>query len=770
MDRTTPLIPIPLLILLIVTTLAILFVTSRQTVRHRVTWLFPEACVLAALSLLHLLFFWQPYRSAAQVPAGGGDLASFFYPIHAYAAREFQAGRIPFWSPHQFNGMPHLANFQTATLYPPNIAAYILSEPFSYAALERLALLHFLLASYGAYWLARSLGLGRLVATISGVIFAYSGFMAAHLGHYPLLVTASWAPLVYAAIVGTIRRDSWPLAIGGTLALTLAILGGHQPMLLLVLSGAGLLTLFELWRSSGYAHIDRWRETIGSASLHRAVLRCGFMLVIALGLALPVLGPALEMTGYTERGELSYEAAAEYSVEPLALLHMILPTIYGSNPTDFWGPFSNTEIWGYTGIATLILAGIGIVTGAGRSRLFWGGLALLGLVYAVGPYTPLHGWLYAFMPAYDRLRGAGRGYFFVDLGIALLAGYGLQLLWQQRTRPMPCVARTLRYAERGILIALGAVVLFVIPLFASLVLRVDNPSNRPMIALDNLIMLALWLGLTGGILAYGRRSNASGALIVVLLSAVLILNLFSVTARFNPTTKPLLANYDHPELIAFLEQRREEIGPFRVDNRSTALQPDAARLYGFDAVDGLVDPLALESYAEFRREAEDPDELLRELNTHYVITNVTAAEPPLPGAVPSLMTDRLTVWEIPEPRTRAWFVNEPQQSIAVITPEPGEVEIQTASDSPGGALVVSQVDYPGWEATIDGESASIGQYRGTLQSLEVPAGEHVIELQFAPRYWTLWVIGSALAALALIVMTIATGLPRIRRRMMNQPR
>ncbi|MEZ4571716.1 MAG: hypothetical protein R2849_15555 [Thermomicrobiales bacterium] len=53
--------------------------------------------------------------------------------------------------------MPHLANFQTASLYPPNLVAYLLSEPFSYAALERLALLHFLLASIGVYWLARVL-------------------------------------------------------------------------------------------------------------------------------------------------------------------------------------------------------------------------------------------------------------------------------------------------------------------------------------------------------------------------------------------------------------------------------------------------------------------------------------------------------------------------------------------------------------------------------------------------------------------------------------
>src|SRR5690606_22164771 len=117
---------------------------------------------------------------------------SFFYPIHAFAAGEITAGRIPFWNPHLYSGAPHLANFQTAVLYPPNLIAYVLSNPFSYAALEWLALLHFLVASIGVYWLARAIGIGRPGAVLAGGMFASSGFMVAHLGHYSMLATATW--------------------------------------------------------------------------------------------------------------------------------------------------------------------------------------------------------------------------------------------------------------------------------------------------------------------------------------------------------------------------------------------------------------------------------------------------------------------------------------------------------------------------------------------------------------------------------------------------
>ena len=764
MDRTTPLIPVTWLAVLLVLGFIALILLGRPRIRNRLTWLFPEACVLYALAVVHLLFFWQPYRSAARVPAGGGDLASFSYPLHAFAAGEIQAGRIPFWSPHQFSGMPHLANFQAGTLYPPNLIAYLLSEPFSYAALERLALLHFLLASYGGYWLGRSLGFGRPVAVMAGVVFAYSGFMVAHLGHYPMLVTAAWAPFVYAALIGTVRRNSWPLAVAGALSLSMAILGGHQPMLLLVLSGAGLVALFELWRSCGFAHPAAWRTRYLSSQILRAALRCVFVLILALGLTLPAWGPALEMTQHTSRGELSYEQASEFSVEPLALIHMVLPTVFGSNPTDFWGPFSSTEIWGYAGIATIVLAGIGVAAGTRRSRLFWAGVGLLGLLYAVGPFTPVHGWLYSFVPAFDRLRGAGRGYFFVDLSLAILAAYGLRALLRYRSRPTPALLTTIRYASWATLSAVGALVVFVIPLFTSKVLGVNDPSNRPMIALDNLMMLTLWLSLVALALLLVRRSAVGGGLAVAMLSVVLVLDLFSVTSRFNPTTGPILAGYEHPELVEFLDARQSEVGPFRIDIRAEAVQPDFARLHGFDAVGGLVDPLALESYEQFSAGTTDEKHLLLELNARYIITPAAQTDPPVSGSTVSLTTSQLLVWELTDTRTRAWFAEDPPKRIAVDADRPGRMVITIPGDSPGGELIVSQVDYPGWTAEIDGSALQINRYRGTLQALAVPAGEHRIELRFEPRYWSIWIAVSIVSGLAIALVLAVTAAPALRRR------
>ncbi|MEX2315301.1 MAG: hypothetical protein WD628_06240, partial [Thermomicrobiales bacterium] len=249
--RSGPLLPWWGIVLLAVAVGAVAFGANRPTPRRRWPWLLPEVAAFGALALLHLLFFWQPYRTGAVVPRGGGDLASFFYPIHAFAARELQEGRLPFWNPHLFSGAPQLANFQAGLLYPPNLLAYLLADPFDYAALELLVILHFLLASCGAYWLARVYDIPRAGAVLTGVVYAYSGFLVAHLGHYPMLATAAWAPWLLAAVVATIRRDSWLAALLGVLALTHTVLAGHQPILLFTLTVVVAVALFELWRDTG---------------------------------------------------------------------------------------------------------------------------------------------------------------------------------------------------------------------------------------------------------------------------------------------------------------------------------------------------------------------------------------------------------------------------------------------------------------------------------------------------------------------------------------
>ena len=76
-------------------------------------------------------------------------------------------------------------------------------------------------------------------------------------------------------------------------------------------------------------------------------------------------------------------------------------------------------------------------------------------------------------------------------------------------------------------------------------------------------------------------------------------------------------------------------------------------------------------------------------------------------------------------------------SIEVKTYTPNRI-VYESSNTNAGFAVFSEIYYPeGWSATIDGNEADILRANYVLRALEVPAGEHEIVFEFAPRaYYT----------------------------------
>ena len=47
-------------------------------------------------------------------------------------------------------------------------------------------------------------------------------------------------------------------------------------------------------------------------------------------------------------------------------------------------------------------------------------------------------------------------------------------------------------------------------------------------------------------------------------------------------------------------------------------------------------------------------------------------------------------------------------------------------------MVFSEIYYPGWTATIDGQPAELGRVNYILRALKVPAGSHKVVMTFKP--------------------------------------
>ncbi len=98
--------------------------------------------------------------------------------------------------------------------------------------------------------------------------------------------------------------------------------------------------------------------------------------------------------------------------------------------------------------------------------------------------------------------------------------------------------------------------------------------------------------------------------------------------------------------------------------------------------------------------------------------------------------------------------------------EPNRLTYQTSS-AKDGVAVFSEIYYPGWQATIDGEPADIARADYILRVMNVPAGEHTIEMWFDPQ--SIRVTESiAYAALALLLIGVMVLVWMERRKMVKR--
>jgi hypothetical protein len=76
-----------------------------------------------------------------------------------------------------------------------------------------------------------------------------------------------------------------------------------------------------------------------------------------------------------------------------------------------------------------------------------------------------------------------------------------------------------------------------------------------------------------------------------------------------------------------------------------------------------------------------------------------------------------------------------QDSVSIVTIEKYEPNqlVYKVNSSKGGVVVFSEIYYPGWTATVDGQEVELGRVNYVLRALKVEAGEHEVVLSFFPK-------------------------------------
>ena len=89
----------------------------------------------------------------------------------------------------------------------------------------------------------------------------------------------------------------------------------------------------------------------------------------------------------------------------------------------------------------------------------------------------------------------------------------------------------------------------------------------------------------------------------------------------------------------------------------------------------------------------------------------------------------------------------------VVNYEPNRLVIETKSES-AALLVVSEINYPGWVATIDGAPVKIYPTNYLLRGVATPAGTHRVEMRYTAPGALRGAVVSAATLSALVGMIV----------------
>lgn len=451
----------------------------------------------------------------------------------------------------------------------------------------------------------------------------------------------------------------------------------------------------------------------------------------------------------------------------------------------YWGdqPFTAGPV--YVGAFVLALAFFGFFASKGPMKWALAGVTLLTVMLSWGHNMM---WLTDLFidhfPLYNKFRTVSSILVVAEMTIPLFAIWGLYLIGRD-----PQVLREKKVATYASLILTGGVVL-VMWLMPSLsggflsqmeatafagyaaqqpefqVLVNDLQSVREGIfkadAIRSLIIIALGAGLVA--LLYFKKINAT--VTIALIGVLTFVDLWSVDKRYLNDSKYLEAQEVSQRAhtrTPIDDEILKDKSPHRVMNLTVSTFNDATTSYLHRSVGGY-HAAKLQRYQDLIEGylSKQNTNVLRALNTKYYIA-------------PDSTRTRAVLITDDEAYGAAWFVDQvyeakdaneefaaigahPLNKVAVLAPpfadkvkgmtltrdslatvsqtsySPDRITYKVSSKATDNLVVFSEIYYPdGWRATIDGQETEILRADYVLRALRVPAGEHEIVFEFAPR-------------------------------------
>jgi hypothetical protein len=739
------------------------------------------------------------------------------YPRMHYVQTTLSAGEIPWWNPYLGLGIPG-AGTASATFEPIEL---VLGRFVSVPMLSNLkAVAALVVGGYGMFLLVTTLGASRAAGVFAGIAFMFSGWTVAWLGRTNMLAEM-WMPWLFWAAERVVRGAPPRLAAAVALFTGFACLSSHPQTGVHILAALGFYVAARA-RAGG---LPRPVLTVRLALLGAAiVVGVGIALVQLVPSAIVIANAELPPRGRSLAGGAPgvltaawYALLGDWTIIrrdlPTAIM-TVAPLFFGTAATDsyWWRGLNMMEVMTYAGLLPPCFAAYA----AARRRAvpgigIWLGMVVLafGAMYALPVFNAVN-----YLPVIG-LANNGRLRLLFRFALVVAAALGVDRLLADLGQRRPGWARVVG--------AYGAAVLL-IPALGYAVIVGWTTIRAPAVAvmLRRELGVVAVLAALAVVLALHARGKLGGlpcrALVLVLAFADPLWHL----GNFNP---PIATAHVFPEtpLVRFL---RTDPSLFRVSSGTLTrvMTPDSKlpyRLYDVDLFDVLnvrrhtylqeaVNGRVHGSFNTLRAfDFRDPARhhgLISLMNVKYVLVPAADVAPDNPfQGVPGfrLVYDReVRVYENRAVMPRAFLLDrarvvgadealaavtaadfDPRAAVLLEDPasprlpsspggSPGAAEVTTVSANRvvvrahaerAAYLVLTDTNYPGWQARVDGAPTPIYQANYLFRAVYLPPGRHEVVFTFMPGSYQLAMAGT-LASLVLVAGGFAwDGAARLRR-------
>ncbi len=578
-------------------------------------WFVPVVFVALFLAMV---FLFSDFIFSNQMMYSSDVLASsLMFRIYQATYMAAHGGAIPQWMPHQFAGMPFVEAFHSDIFYPPSLFVKYMRvwfddkiEPINIARdLGWLMILHIYIAGIFMYRAARQFKLRRISALVAGACYMFAGYFVSMVtpGHDGKIYVIALFPLMMyfldrgfekEHLIGRLKYFSLTGLTIGFILLT-----PHPQMSYFALWGLSFYSAFKL--------INIWVQKKSILPAIKPGLFVVYAVVIGLMISAIQMYPGISYTQqYSPRADTKrgWDWATSWSLHQEEVASLVIPEFSGTSTekakTYYWGKnaFKDNSEW--LGTVALYLAIVGLFFYRNRKEAwFFGGLTIFAIFYGMGGTTPFFRLMYAIVPMVKSMRGASMIMFLGSFSVALLAGMGVQSLFDWRDEGKKLIGNKANYVLFGfpsfiLLLAIcfsvagqGMIKLWCTIFYSEAstqlvqrgVTKLDV-ANMNLPAIQSGAWIAFFFVALAAFFLWLYREGKMGAGIMIALIALPVIDGVRFDSRFIRIVDPreFASRYNETPLTRFLTGQKER---FRVINVADVKEADFP-VHGIDATVG----------------------------------------------------------------------------------------------------------------------------------------------------------------------------------------